>query len=50
MHEPDIMEYPDSGKFGAFAGAAPGGDGRQRTFSIFARTADRVDYWADEYR
>lgn len=25
MEEPDIVEYPDSGKLGVFAGESPGG-------------------------
>lgn len=48
MIAPDVMEYPDSGKFGAFAGAAPGGDAAKRTFSLFGRSADAVDYWDGE--
>jgi len=48
MNAPDIMEYPDSGKFGAFAGVAPGGDKSRRTFTIFGRKSDAVDYWDGE--
>lgn len=48
MREPDVMEYPDSGKFGVFAGAAPGGDKRERTFSVFAPLTAAVDYWDGE--
>lgn len=48
MNEPDIMEYPDSGKFGAFAGAAPGGEKATRTFALFGRVTDAVDYWDGE--
>lgn len=48
MESPDIMEYPDSEKFGVFAGAAPGGDASSRTFSHFGRTEDAVGYWEDE--
>jgi len=47
-HEPDVMEYPDSGKVAAFAGAAPGGDKTQRTFDAVFRLDDAVDYWDGE--
>ncbi len=42
------MEYPDSGKFGVFAGAAPGGSKDKRTFSVFAKKTDAIDYWDGE--
>lgn len=48
MREPDIMEYPDSRKWGAFAGAAPGGKTAERTFSAFVREDSGVDYWDGE--
>ncbi|AWV91420.1 cupin domain-containing protein [Bradymonas sediminis] len=48
MHEPDIMEYPDSKKFGVFAGSAPGGAKADRRFSAFAFLDDTVGYWEDE--
>lgn len=48
MEEPDVMEYPDSGKFGVFAGAAPGGSKDKRTFSVFAKKTDAIDYWDGE--
>ncbi len=48
MREPDIMEYPDSGKWGAFAGAPPGGKAADRTFSSFVRDDARVEYWDGE--
>jgi uncharacterized cupin superfamily protein len=48
MREPDVMEYPDSGKWGAFAGAPPGGDPAGRTFSAFVRADARVSYWTGE--
>lgn len=48
MAEPDVMEYPDSGKFGVFAGAAPGGDKNERTFSFFGLMSSKVDYWQGE--
>lgn len=48
MHEPDVMEYPDSGKVAVFAGAAPGGDKRARRFAASYRLASAVDYWDGE--
>lgn len=44
MIEPDIMGYPDSGKIGVFAGAAPGGKKGERTLSKFFTAAAEVDY------
>ena len=48
MIEPDVMVYPDSGKVGIFAGAAPGGDKQKRTFSKFLRSDAEVDYYEGE--
>lgn len=48
MIEPDIMIYPDSGKVGVFAGAAPGGPKEKRTMSRFFRQGDEVDYYEGE--
>lgn len=48
QHAPDVMIYPDSGKFFVVAGSAPGGDKAARTFAHVGRQADAVDYWADE--
>lgn len=48
MEEPDIGLYPDSGKFGVFAGVAPGGDKQQRTFTFVGRQASSLHYWDGE--
>lgn len=48
MIAPDVMGYPDSGKFVVMAGAAPGGSKARRTFEHVGRLADGVDYWAGE--
>ena len=48
MIEPEIMEYPDSGKVTVFAGAAPGGDKMKRRLALSLREADAVDYWDGE--
>jgi Uncharacterized conserved protein, contains double-stranded beta-helix domain len=48
MREPDVMEYPDSGKITVFAGAAPGGDKARRRVAASFRAGDAVDYWDGE--
>lgn len=48
MNEPDVMEYPDSGKITVFAGAAPGGDKARRRVAASFHTTDAVDYWQGE--
>ena len=48
MNPTDIAVYPDSGKIGVFAGAAPGGPKHERFVDGFVRLADRVDYWDGE--
>ncbi|MGH7963206.1 MAG: cupin domain-containing protein [Candidatus Binatia bacterium] len=46
MIEPDISVYPDSNKFGLFAGAAPGAV--QRTLTAYLPADAKVDYWEGE--
>jgi uncharacterized cupin superfamily protein len=48
MREPDVTEYPDSGKVTVYAGAAPGGDKARRRMAASFRKADAVDYWDGE--
>ncbi|WP_245514910.1 cupin domain-containing protein [Jiella endophytica] len=48
MNEPDVMEYPDSGKLTIFAGAAPGGDKAARRVAITVKADSGVDYWDGE--
>ena len=48
MREPDVMEYPDSGKITVFAGAAPGGDKAARRIAASFLQEDAVDYWEGE--
>lgn len=43
LHEPDVCEYPDSGKFAVMAG--PQG---ARTFTHIGRKEDAVDYYLGE--
>ena len=48
MREPDVLEYPDSGKIGVLAGAAPGGDKTKRRIAVSLRATSEVDYWDGE--
>ncbi len=48
MNEPDVMEYPDSGKVTIFAGAPPGGDKAQRRVALTVKADSGVDYWDGE--
>jgi len=43
----DVVEYPDSGKFGVVAGIKPG-DFKAATFRYMARLATPLDYWDGE--
>lgn len=44
MVEPEIVEYPDSGNVGVFAGNAPGGD-RSNSLAKFVDGTVEVDYF-----
>ncbi len=46
-HDPDIVEYPDSGKFAAMA-VAPGRDFMSAHLKFIGRTEDSRDYWEGE--
>jgi uncharacterized cupin superfamily protein len=46
--DPEVVEYPDSGKYGAIAGRPVGGRPGDARFAVFAFTKDAVDYWAGE--
>ena len=48
MEQPDIVMYPDSGKYGVRAGVAPGGDPGRATFRINARLDAGLEYWEGE--
>lgn len=43
MEGPDVFEYPDSGKFGVFAGPK-----QQPRFTFYGRPGSAVDYWDGE--
>lgn len=48
MQEPDVTVYPDSGKLGVFAGAAPGGDRERRTLNKYLSLDAEVGYYDGE--
>jgi uncharacterized cupin superfamily protein len=43
MEEPEICEYPDSGKF-----MAEGSMDREKTFEVIAKVGSNLDYWDGE--
>jgi uncharacterized cupin superfamily protein len=46
---PEVAEYPDSGKYGILAEAAPGPDGQPRILRFITRAQATVDdYWQGE--
>lgn len=48
MYTPEVAEYPDSGKLGVYAGAAPKpGEEDTRLFKFYPDDVD-VDYWHGE--
>lgn len=48
MHEPDVTIYPETGKVGVFAGAAPGGSKQARTYEAYLDDSKRLGYWDGE--
>lgn len=48
MIHPEVVIYPDSGKVGAMAGAAPGGPKESRVLWEFFRRDGAVDYYEGE--
>ena len=48
MLEPEVCDYPDSGKFAVISGTAPGGDkGARRSWHV-GRAENSLDYWDGE--
>jgi len=45
---PEVAEYPDSGKFGMFAEAPTGPDGKPGFLRFVGRAEQSLDYWQDE--
>lgn len=48
VEDPEVVEYPDSGKYGVIAGRPPGRPPWEARFWAFAFAKDRVDYWDGE--
>lgn len=48
MIEPEIVGYPDSGKFGLFAGSAPFGSPDRRTLTKYLPEEAETEYWNGE--
>ena len=46
--DPEVVEYPDSGKYGVIAGRPIGGRPTDARVAVFAFKKDGVDYWAGE--
>jgi uncharacterized cupin superfamily protein len=44
MEQPEVAEYPDSGKIGVTVGGPPGGDAAARARALVFRIDDGVDY------
>jgi len=45
---PEIVDYPDSGKFGVLAELAPGADGKPQRFTFLGKRNESLGYWEDE--
>ena len=48
MLQPEVAEYPDSGKFIVMSGSAPGGDQAPRRLRYISRPENTLDYWDGE--
>lgn len=46
--DPEVVEYPDAGKYGVMAGRKAGRPISEAAFHAFAFVKDRVDYWDGE--
>lgn len=46
MHNPDVVEFPDQGRFGLFADLAPSAEGAARGLLYIGREKDSLPYWA----
>ena len=45
---PEIVDYPDSGKFGILAELAPDAEGKPQRFTFLGRGNESLDYWEGE--
>ena len=48
MQDPEVVEYPDSAKYGVVVGRKAGKPPSESVFHAWAFVKDRVDYWAGE--
>jgi uncharacterized cupin superfamily protein len=48
MLSPEVVDYPDSGKFGVRVNLPPGADGKPGIFRFVGRAGSSVDYWEGE--
>ena len=48
IQDPEVVEYPDSAKYGVTVGRKPGATPQESTFRVLAFRKDGVDYWAGE--
>jgi uncharacterized cupin superfamily protein len=48
MREPEVCDYPDSGKFAVISGTVPGGDKGARRSWYVGRAENSHDYWDGE--
>lgn len=45
---PEVVDYPDSGKFGVLSELAPGADGKPQRFTFVGRGSESLGYWEGE--
>lgn len=48
IQDPEVVEYPDSGKYGVTVGRKIGGTPQESNFRVIAFKKDEVDYFAGE--
>jgi uncharacterized cupin superfamily protein len=48
MMSPEIVDYPDSGKFGVRHQGEPGAGGERPVFRFIGRAGQSIDYWDGE--
>jgi uncharacterized cupin superfamily protein len=48
VQQPEVVEYPDSGKFAVVSGRPEGGDFRQARVAYIGRKENSLDYWDGE--
>ena len=48
MLSPEICEYPDSGKFGVYAGFGGAAEAKPHMFRYLGRESQSIDYWEGE--